>query len=160
MKAEQTQTATLKIGDLARISEVPEKTIRYYEERGLLEPAARTQSGYRLYGAEEAARLRFIQRAKLLGLGLEEIRELVVLAARCNDGEAVPHLEEILDSRLGEVGQKMRELAAFRQNLLYYRQRVPGSVPVEQLRGEKASFRECLETVTGEARERDQLGDC
>jgi DNA-binding transcriptional MerR regulator len=86
----------LRIGDLARITGLSIKTLRYYERRGLLKPPPRTQGGYRLYGSEEVARLRFIQRAKLLGLKLEEIRELVELAARCNEGEIVPRLEEVL----------------------------------------------------------------
>jgi DNA-binding transcriptional MerR regulator len=83
----------LKIGELARQTGLTIKTIRYYERRGLLEQPLRTEAGYRLYGPEDVARLQFIQRAKLLGLTLEEIRELVELAARCNEGEIVPRLE-------------------------------------------------------------------
>ena len=133
---------------------MPEKRIRYYEERGLLEPAARTASGYRVYGEEEAARLRFIQRAKLLGLSLEEVRELVTLAERCNKGEIVPRLGEILEAKLEDVERKMRELAAFRDNLLYYREQVSGSLPVDQDSLENSSFRGCLEAVAGERRRR------
>src|SRR5215204_6490558 len=80
----------LKIGEVARQTWLSIKTIRYYESRGLLEKPPRTEGGYRLYGPEEVARLRFVQRAKLLGLTLEEIRELVELAVRCNEGEVVP----------------------------------------------------------------------
>jgi DNA-binding transcriptional MerR regulator len=78
------EDSRLKIGELARQTGLSIKTIRYYESRGLLEQLPRTEGGYRLYGPEEIARLRFVQRAKLLGLTLEEIRELVDLAARCN----------------------------------------------------------------------------
>jgi hypothetical protein len=63
----------LKIGELARQTGLSIKTIRYYERRGLLEQPPRAQGGYRLYGPEEVARLRFVQRAKLLRLTLEEI---------------------------------------------------------------------------------------
>ena len=80
----------LKIGELARHTGLSIKTIRYYESRGLLEQPPRTEGGYRLYGPEEVARLRFVQRAKLLGLTLEEIRELVELAVRCSEGEIAP----------------------------------------------------------------------
>jgi DNA-binding transcriptional MerR regulator len=76
----------LKIGELAHQTGLSIKTVRYYEQRGLLEQPPRTEGGYRLYGPEEVARLRFVQRAKLLGLPLEEIRELVGLAARCKRG--------------------------------------------------------------------------
>jgi DNA-binding transcriptional MerR regulator len=113
----------LKIGELARQTGLSIKTIRYYERRGLLEHPLRTEGGYRLYGPEEVARLRFVQRTKLLGLTLEEIRELVELAARCNESEIVPRLEEVLEAKLEETERKMAELSAFRQNLLYYRER-------------------------------------
>jgi MerR family transcriptional regulator, mercuric resistance operon regulatory protein len=106
----------LKIGELARQTGLSIKTIRYYESRGLLEQPPRTQGGHRLYGPEEVARVRFIQRAKLLGLTLEEIRELVGLAVRCNEGEILPRLDEVLEAKLKETERKMVELSAFRQN--------------------------------------------
>jgi DNA-binding transcriptional MerR regulator len=149
--AERTETPTVRIGELARLSGVPVKTIHYYERRRLLEPAARSESGYRLYGPEEAARLQFIQRAKLLGLTLSEIGELVELAVRCNEGEIVPRLEEVLEAKLEETDRKMAELTAFRQNLLYYRKRASalsgGVLPTDRY-CEDVSFCGCLEAVT------------
>ena len=140
----------LKVGDLARITGLSIETIRYYESRGLLEPPSRTEAGYRLYGSEEVARLQFIQRAKLLGLTLEEIRELVELAARCNEGEIVPRLEEVLEAKLLETEQKIEELSAFRENLLYYRQRtedLKDCLPTDRY-CDDVSFCGCLEAVT------------
>jgi DNA-binding transcriptional MerR regulator len=141
----------LKVGELARQTGLSIKTIRYYESRGLLEQPPRTEGGYRLYDPEEVARLRFVQRAKLLGLTLEEIRELVELAARCNEGEIVPRLEEVLEAKLEETERKMAELTAFRQNLLYYRERaedLKGRVPTDRY-CEDVSFCGCLDAVTG-----------
>jgi DNA-binding transcriptional MerR regulator len=152
---ENTATPTLKISDLARLSGVPVKRIHFYERRGLLEPAARSEAGYRLYGPEEVARLQFVQRAKLLGLTLEEIRELVELAARCNEGEIVLHLEEVLRAKLEETESKIAELTAFRQNLLYYRERAEdlrNCLPTDRY-CEDVSFCGCLEAVTGEGGE-------
>src|ERR671910_28523 len=140
----------LKIGELACQTGLSIKTIRYYESRGLLEQPPRTQGGYRLYGLEEVARVRFIQRAKLLGLTLEEIRELVELATRCNEGELVPRLEQVLEAKLAEMERKMAELSAFRQNLLYYRERAEDlrmGMPLE-ITCEDVSFCGCLEAVT------------
>jgi len=145
----------LKIGELARQTGRSIKAIRYYEQRGLLEQPPRTEAGYRLYGPEEVARLRFVQRAKLLGLTLEEIRELVGLAARCNEGELVPRLEEVLEAQLKKTERKMAELTAFRQNLLYYRKRAEDlrdCVPTDRY-CEDVSFCRCLEVVTGEGGE-------
>jgi DNA-binding transcriptional MerR regulator len=140
----------LKIGELARQTGLSIKTIRYYEGRGLLEQPPRTQGGYRLYGLEEVARVRFIQRAKLLGLTLEEIRELVELATRCNEGDLVPRLEQVLEAKLAETERKLAELSAFRQNLLYYRERAEDlrdRVPTDRY-CEDVSFCGCLEAVT------------
>jgi DNA-binding transcriptional MerR regulator len=141
----------LKIGELARQTGLSIKTIRYYERRGLLEQPPRTQGGYRLYGPEEVARLRFVRRAKLLGLTLEEIKELVELAVRCNEGELVPRLEEVLEAKLQETERKIAELSAFRQNLLYYRERATalsgGMLPTDRY-CDDVSFCGCLEAVT------------
>jgi len=146
----------LRIGELAKRTGLSIKTIRYYERRGLMEQPPRTEGGYRLYGPEEVARLRFVQRAKLLGLTLEEIRELVELAARCNEGEIVPRLEEVLEVKLEETERKMAELAAFRENLLYYRERaedLKDRVPTDRY-CEDVSFCGCLDAVTGEGGEK------
>jgi MerR family copper efflux transcriptional regulator len=146
---ERTEPPTLKIGELAQLTGLSIKAIRYYERRGLLEPPPRTESGYRLYRPEEVARLRFVQRAKLLGLKLEEIRELVELATQCNEGEIVPRLEEVLEAKLEETERKMAELSAFRQNLLYYRERaedLKDHLPTDRY-CEDVSFCGCLEAV-------------
>jgi DNA-binding transcriptional MerR regulator len=116
------------------------------------EPARRSEAGYRIYGAEEVARLEFVKRAKLLGLTLEEIRELVGLAARCNHGEIVPRLEEVLRAKLEETERKIAELSAFRENVIYYRWRAEElreGMPVEST-CEDVSFCGCLDAVTGE----------
>lgn len=73
---ERTDDELLKTGEIVRVTGFPVKTFRYYEERGLVEPAERSEAGYRLYGEEEVARLDFIKKAKLLGLTLGEITEL------------------------------------------------------------------------------------
>jgi len=152
---EMAEDRRLKIGKLARQTDLSIKTIRYYEQRGLLEHSPRTEAGYRLYGPEEVARLRFIQRAKLLGLTLEEIRELVGLAARCNEGELVPRVEKVLEAKLEETERKIAELTAFRQNLLYYRERAEDlrdCLPTDHYCVD-VSFCGCLEAVTGEGGE-------
>jgi MerR family copper efflux transcriptional regulator len=144
------KSSQVKIGELARQTGLSIKTIRYYERRGLLEQPPRTESGYRLYGPEEVARLRFIQRAKLLGLTLSEIGELVELAARCNEGKIVPRLEVVLEAKLEETKRKIEELLAFRKNLLYYRRRAEDlrdAMPVEST-CEDVSFCRCLDAVT------------
>lgn len=96
------------IGTLAGRSGVPAKTIRYYEDVGLLGRPQRTDSGYRLYRPETADRLQFIKKAQNLGLRLEEIREVLDLAdrGRCPCG----HVQHLLKARLKELRQKIADL--------------------------------------------------
>lgn len=148
MDGARTGERLLKVGEVARLTGLSVKTLHHYEERGLAEPVGRTETGYRLYGEEEVARLKFIRRAKLLGLALEEIRELISLAAGCNRGEILPRLEEVLEEKLEETERKMGELAAFKENLLYYRERLAEADPEESCDLE-TSFCGCLEAATG-----------
>ena len=147
-----TQDRSLKIGEVARLSGFPVKTIRYYEERGLLEPAARTETGYRLYSRVEVERLKFIKRAKLLGLKLGEISDLVELAADCTGGELIPRLEDVLESKLQETRRQITELTAFRDNLLYYQRMLPLINPEQSCDRSampEAGFCGCLEAMAG-----------
>ena len=140
-----------RIGEVARLSGFPVKTIRYYEERGLLEPAARNEAGYRLYGDDVLGRLRFVRRAKLLGLTLDEIHGLLCIAADCSGDDFFPKLEEVLDSRLRETRREISRLSALRDNLLYYRRRLyEADIPHEcdQTRQDRTGGScGCLETV-------------
>ncbi|WP_293142518.1 heavy metal-responsive transcriptional regulator [Okeania sp. SIO3I5] len=73
----------MKIGQVAALSGFPIKTIRYYEDIGLLEPSVeRSESGYRLFEESVLGRLGFIKRAKSLGLSLREISEILVIRDR------------------------------------------------------------------------------
>ena len=105
----------MKIGQLAKVVGVTTKTIRYYELFGLLDEPKRTESGYRLYGREDADRLEFIKKAKRLGLSLDEIKDILLL----HRGEQVPcvHVLALLDRKLEEVDAVMVELEKFRREL-------------------------------------------
>ncbi|GAB4285082.1 MAG: hypothetical protein Fur0025_16360 [Oscillatoriaceae cyanobacterium] len=77
------QNSRLKIGQVAAASGLPVKTIRYYEEIGLLEPTvARSDTGYRLFDAGVLNRLDFIKRAQSLGLSLSAIKEILEIRDR------------------------------------------------------------------------------
>jgi MerR family copper efflux transcriptional regulator len=103
----------MNIGEVAKRSGVPAKTIRYYESIGLIRPAERSQAGYRIYGDRELQTLRFIQRARNLGFSVKQVSELLALwqdrERASGDVKAVArrHLEEI-DRRMAEL-QSMRD---------------------------------------------------
>ncbi len=113
----------LRVGELAQLMGVEAQTLRNYEQQGLLKPLIRSEAGHRLYGQEEVARARFIKQANLAGLTLAEIKGLLALVAEGERGENIPRLKEVLEEKLRETEWMMEELAAFRDNLLYYRRR-------------------------------------
>lgn len=107
---------TLRIGELAAELGLNPKTIRYYEEIGLLPAPPRTESGYRLYDAEDVEQLRFIGKAKAIGLSLQEIGE--ILALRREGRAPCAHVLELLDRKLAAVDRQLRALRAFRRELV------------------------------------------
>lgn len=147
---DKTKTQAFTIGQVSERTGLPVKRIHYYERRGLVEAAGRSESGYRLYTEEEVAKLEFVKRAKLLGLTLEEIVELVSVAEGCNEGQIFPRIEEVLEEKIAQTEQKIASLSAFWEGLLYYRERA-NSLTDLMLSGryyEDASFCGCLEAVT------------
>lgn len=107
----------LTIGQLAKKVKVNPKTIRYYEEVGLMPKARRSESGYRLYTEEEVARMQLIRRAKLLGLSLHESKSVVEYATtgRCLTLEG--HLLELLETKVARLENQMAELRLLREEL-------------------------------------------
>jgi len=103
------------IGEVEQRSGVPAKTIRYYEDVGVLGSPARTPSGYRVYDQAVLDRLRFIRAAQAVGLHLGEIREIVALRDR---GETpCSHVAELIRKRAGEIDQQISELEQMRAEL-------------------------------------------
>lgn len=82
------------IGEVAELTGLSHRTIRYYEEMGLVTPAARTDGGFRLYDAAGVERLRLITPMKPLGYSIEEIRELLQALDALTDPSAPDHLLE------------------------------------------------------------------
>jgi DNA-binding transcriptional MerR regulator len=105
----------MHIGKLAASFGLNPKTIRYYEEIGLLPRVARSTSGYRCYTHQDVERLGFIRRAKTLGLSLNEIREILSLQA---GGESpCRQVLDLIDRKIRTIDQRICELAAFRAEL-------------------------------------------
>lgn len=118
-------TSSYRIGELAAKVGLTERTIRYYEERGLLESVKRLDGGQRVYTDDDVRRLKFIQKLKVLGLSLAEMQELETLYGRHHTNDKVlPRLIELLDAHLTTVSERLRELAALRDEIRSYRQHV------------------------------------
>ncbi|OBH16620.1 heavy metal-responsive transcriptional regulator [Mycolicibacter sinensis] len=105
----------MQIGELAKLSNTSAKTIRFYEDSGLLPPPARTGSGYRDYGPEVVERLRFIHRGQAAGLTLQKVRQILAIHDR---GEApCGHVRHVLHTRLDQVRAQIAELVALEGHL-------------------------------------------
>ena len=110
----------MNIGEAAKASGVSAKMIRYYESVGLIDPAMRSESGYRVYGENDLHVLRFVKRARKMGFSMERIETLLGL---WRDGErnsaevkklALGHIAE-LEQQIAEmqaVADTLRKLAA------------------------------------------------
>lgn len=146
-----------------RITEVCERTglsprtVRYYEEIGLLPDVRRHSSGRRVYGADELERLGFISRLKALGLSLAEIRDLnavygiggstQVMLRRLRDLLGV-HLEDV-DRRIGELVDLRGELSRYRGHVEERVVDVEETCASESTGLEKAPRRATNERMTG-----------
>ncbi|MCI0438955.1 MAG: heavy metal-responsive transcriptional regulator [Chloroflexi bacterium] len=111
----------MKIGELANATGLTAKTIRFYEDEGLLPPAPRTSSGYRIYGDEDVVRLEFVRKAKRLGLTLEDIKS--ILRLHDSSEPTCAHVRSLLDEKLAEVDRAIADLQRFRAALSDIRDR-------------------------------------
>ena len=101
------------------------RTVRYYEELGLLPGVRRRAGGRRVYGADELQRLGFIQRLKTMGLSLAQIGDLnAVYAIAGSTGQMLGSLDELLQQRLSELDLRIAELANLRSDIESYRQHI------------------------------------
>lgn len=125
----------MRIGQLASSSGVTEKTIRYYEDIGVLDAPARTPNGYRDYGPPAIAKLRFVKAAQAVGLSLGEIREVIALRDR---GETpCEHVVDLIQQHAVEIEAKIAELQAVRKDLMRLAKRArsldPGRCKPDQI---------------------------
>lgn len=123
----------LRIGEFAQVSDVPAKTIRYYEDVGLLPLAPRAENGYRLYDTEDVQRLHFIRNARGLGFSLGDLKEVVALR---DQGEApcryVAHLLEVKAAEIEERIRQLQELQQDLQQLVHQAANLPDDIEMKQ----------------------------
>jgi DNA-binding transcriptional MerR regulator len=103
------------IGEVARRAGVSDKTLRYYEDIGVLDPPARSAGGYRDYDESVVDRLRFVRTGQSLGLSLGELRE--ILALRERGQTPCVHVTDLITRRAKEIDEQIAELEGLRAEL-------------------------------------------
>ena len=111
----------MKIGELAKLTDCPVETIRYYEKENLLPPPARTDGNYRVYTQAHTERLTFIRNCRSLDMTLEEIRSL--LALRDSPQDQCESVNALIDEHIHHVKARVDSLLALQAQLLDLRQK-------------------------------------
>jgi Cu(I)-responsive transcriptional regulator len=106
------EIARMTIGEAASLSGVPPKTIRYYEEIGLIAAPERLENRYRAYDESDVRTLRFIQRARSLGFPLKEVGELLALYR--DRSRTSREVKRLALARIADLDRKIAELTAIR----------------------------------------------
>ncbi len=123
--AEPETAEALSIGDVCARTKLSARTVRYWEELGLLSGVRRREAGRRVYGPDQLQRLRFINRLKALGLSLQEIGDLnAVHGIEGSTAAMLEHLDQLLGGHLESLDQRLAELTTLRNEIASYRHHV------------------------------------
>ena len=105
----------MRIGELAARSGVSTKTLRFYEQAGVLGAPARSRGGYRDYDDNALQRLRFVRSAQAAGLTLAEVRQIIAIRER--NGPPCAHVTALLEQHLRDLDARVNELTAMRADV-------------------------------------------
>lgn len=106
----------MNISQAAQACGLPNKTIRYYEDIGLVLPKRQAGNDYRVYSLDDVAQLRFLQRARAVGFSLEECRDLLALYA--NPQRRCAQVKALVNEKITQVDQQLIALHAMRDTLV------------------------------------------
>ena len=114
-----------QIGELANLLELSPRTIRYYEEIGLLNSIKRVEGGKRIYTDKDFQRLKFITRLKHLGLTLSEMLELEdIYQIHRTNKKVLPRLLELLDGHAIKIEERINSLNKLKTDILSYQGKI------------------------------------
>ena len=106
----------LRIGELAKLVQVSQDTLRFYEKHGLLAPSMRSQAGYRLYSQADLERVGFILSAKRVGFTLNEIHDLLGLEVT-KDEKSCEDVKRFVDEKLDNLNERIVEMQHIKKTL-------------------------------------------
>ncbi len=115
----------MQISDLAKALHITTRTIRLYEQMGLVEPPKRTEGGIRVYEKDDITRFKFVLKLKTLGLSLQEMKELADIYSQEQLPEKImPRLIELLNSHLDSIRKRISQLQSLEKDIADYKQRI------------------------------------
>jgi DNA-binding transcriptional MerR regulator len=121
------------IGELANLLEMSPRTIRYYEEIGLLNSIKRIEGGKRIYTDKDFQRLRFITRLKHLGLTLSEMLELEdIYQIHQTNRKVLPRLLELLGTHAVKIDERINSLNKLRADILNYQDKIRQKLSIDE----------------------------
>ncbi len=121
-----------QIGELAKMLNLSQRTIRYYEEIGLLNSVKRIEGGKRVYTDKDLQRLKFIQRLKHLGLSLAEMHELEdIYQIHRTNRKVLPRLLELLDNHVAHIDERIKILHRLKADILNYQEKIREKLNLE-----------------------------
>ena len=119
----------LSIGELSSQLEMSQRTIRYYEEIGLLNSIKRVEGGRRIYTEKDLRRLKLIKRLKIMGMTLSEMQELESMWSYEKSNEKVlKRLMELLNNHLKRLEDRIADLDILRHEILEYQERISAKI--------------------------------
>ncbi len=123
--AKSSERNSFSIGEIAEMVGMTTRTVRYYEEIGLLNSIKRLEGGKRIYTIDDLRRLKFIKRLKVLGLTLNDMKELenIYLVSKSNRA-ALTKLLDILDKHLGEIDKRISSLRKLSEEISDYKKHI------------------------------------
>ncbi|MGB7573985.1 MAG: MerR family transcriptional regulator [Thermodesulfobacteriota bacterium] len=122
-----------QIGELANSLELSPRTIRYYEEIGLLDSVKRIEGTRRVYTDKDLQRLKFVKRLKDLGLTLSEMLELEdIYQIHRTNKKVLPRLLELLDNHATKIDERIRSLIRLKKDILNYQEKIRQKLDVRE----------------------------
>ena len=119
----------LSIGELAKHLEMSQRTIRYYEEIGLLNSVKRIEGGRRVYTEVDLRRLKLIKRLKIMGMTLSEMQELEAMwTIEKSTDKVLKRLLELMGSHLRRLDDRIADLNILRNEILEYQERIQSKI--------------------------------
>lgn len=119
------QPTHYQIGELARLVGLTTRTIRYYEEIGLLNSVKRVEGGKRIYTNRDCQRLKFVKRLKYLGLTLAEMQELEdIYQIHRTNRRVLPRLLELLEHHANRIDERVQNLSKLKNEIIDYQKRI------------------------------------